>query len=146
LICTSFIIWHIITHLIGVGHLITKIYLKWPKGTFPFQNCNLHHKYMQINFLSIVVDLAKHFEWTISSWLYCSGNLSLCRWTQTKSLGSNIIFLRLLLARFSYFLVIFSMFAWAFPWRFLINSARLLTSKFTRSCKGNKKRSWEQWV
>jgi hypothetical protein len=23
----------------------------------------------QINFISIVVDLAKHFEWTISSWL-----------------------------------------------------------------------------
>jgi hypothetical protein len=36
LICTSFIIWHIITHLICVGHLITKIYYKWPKGTFPF--------------------------------------------------------------------------------------------------------------
>jgi hypothetical protein len=36
LICTSFIIWHIIIHLICVGHLITKIYLKWPKDTFPF--------------------------------------------------------------------------------------------------------------
>jgi hypothetical protein len=36
LICTSSIIWHIITHSICVGHLITKTLWKWPKGTFSF--------------------------------------------------------------------------------------------------------------
>jgi hypothetical protein len=51
------------------------------------------------------------------------------------------IFLRSLLARFSYFLVIFSMFARAFSWRFFINLAHLLTSNFTRSCTDHNKRT-----
>ena len=45
-----------------------------------------------------------------------------------------------LLARFSYSLVIFSMFALARSWRFLTNSARLLASKFTRPSIGKGKR------
>jgi hypothetical protein len=43
------LVWHKATHLLCVGHLITKTLLKLPNGTFPFQKlempsmCSEHH-------------------------------------------------------------------------------------------------------
>jgi hypothetical protein len=69
------------------------------------------------------------------------GNHSLCRRTQTSCLGWNTIFLRPLLACFSYVLVIFSMLVLAYSWIFLMRSACLLASMLTRSYTGKGKRS-----